>query len=118
MPVSGLTGPLVVFMLVRLAARQRGKDARMSSRYGAAVRDRSAQGTPARAPGERCREWFRQISRSDMVPSVASLEQRLKRQVEFLRDEIAEARRAGLSWATISALVGVPTDVVRTIHDE
>jgi hypothetical protein len=53
-----------------------------------------------------------------MVPSVASLEQRLKRQVEFLRDEIAEARRAGLSWATISALVGVPTDVVRTIHDE
>jgi putative NADH-flavin reductase len=52
------------------------------------------------------------------VPSVSSLERRLKRQVEFLRDEIAEARRAGLSWATISALVGVPADVVRTIHDE
>jgi hypothetical protein len=52
------------------------------------------------------------------VSPVTSFERRLQRQLELLRDEIAEARRAGLSWATIGALVDVPADVVRTIHDE
>jgi hypothetical protein len=83
-----------------------------------AVGDRRAQRMPTRAPGERCREWLRQLARSDTVSPVASLERRLRRQAEFLRDEIAEARQAGLSWAAIGALVGVPADVVRTIHDD
>jgi hypothetical protein len=95
-----------------------GKHSRMGTRYGMAVGDRRALRMPTRAPGERCREWLRQLARSDTVSSVASLERRLRRQAEFLRDEIAEARQAGLSWAAIGALVGVPADVVRTIHDE
>jgi hypothetical protein len=90
----------------------------MGSRHGMAVRDRAAPRTPTSAPGERRREWPRQISRSDTVPSFGSIERSLERQVEHLSDAIAEARHAGLSWATIGAIVGVPAAVVRTIHDE
>ena len=62
---------------------------------------------------EQVRAWFG--SRKPAQP-LAALEQGLKRQLELLRDEIAQARSAGLSWSAIGAMVGLHPDVVRSIH--
>jgi hypothetical protein len=59
--------------------------------------------------------WFE--ARKNAQP-LAALEQGLKRQLELLRDEIAQARSAGLSWSAIGAMVGLHPDVVRSIHAE
>jgi hypothetical protein len=62
---------------------------------------------------EQVRAWFG--ARKPTQP-LAALEQGLKRQLELLRDEIAQARSAGLSWSAIGAMVGLHPDVVRSIH--
>jgi hypothetical protein len=66
---------------------------------------------------EQVRQWFGQLVGSRKKP-VAALEQGLKRQLELLRDEIAQARSAGLSWSAIGAMIGLHPDVVRSIHAE
>jgi hypothetical protein len=62
---------------------------------------------------EQVRAWFG--SHKPAQP-LAALEQGLKRQLELLRDEIAQARSAGLSWPDIGAMIGLHPDVVRSIH--
>jgi hypothetical protein len=63
---------------------------------------------------EHVREWFGRRKASPL----AGLEKGLKRQLEMLRDEIAQARSAGLSWSAIGKMVGLHPDVVRSIHAE
>jgi hypothetical protein len=65
---------------------------------------------------EQVRQWFGQLVGSRKKAPLAALEQGLKRQLELLRDEIAQARSAGLSWSAIGAMVGLHPDVVRSIH--
>ncbi|HEV7757989.1 MAG TPA: hypothetical protein VGO78_03335 [Acidimicrobiales bacterium] len=66
---------------------------------------------------EQVRQWFGQLvgARKGAQP-LAALEQGLKRQLELLRDEIAQARSAGLSWRDIGTMIGLHPDVVRSIH--
>jgi hypothetical protein len=78
-----------------------------------------AKNLPKPIRTEQVRQWFGQLvgSRKNAQP-LAALEQGLKRQLELLRDEIAQARSAGLSWSAIGAMVGLHPDVVRSIHAE
>jgi hypothetical protein len=64
---------------------------------------------------EQVRQWFGQLVGSRKGAPLAALERGLKRQLEMLRDEIAQARSAGLSWSAIGAMVGLHPDVVRSI---
>ena len=66
----------------------------------------------------RVRRWLRSIAHSKETLPTDELKQRLNRQLELLRDEIAEARWAGLSWSAIGAMVGLAPDAVQTIHAE
>jgi len=65
---------------------------------------------------EQVRQWFGQLVGSRTKAPLAALEHGLKRQLELLRDEIAQARSAGLSWSAIGAMIGLHPDVVRSIH--
>jgi hypothetical protein len=69
---------------------------------------------------DRTRDWLRHLSgrRTDLASSAGELKRRLNRQLELLRDEIAQARRAGFSWNSIGAMVGLEPDTVRSIHAE
>jgi len=67
---------------------------------------------------EQVRQWFGQVVGSRTKAPLTALEHGLKRQLELLRDEIAQARSAGLSWSAIGAMVGLHPDVVRSIHAE
>jgi hypothetical protein len=69
---------------------------------------------------ERTRDWIRHLSerRTDIASSASALKQRLNRQLELFRDEIAQARRAGFSWSSIGAMVGLEPDTVRSIHTD
>lgn len=69
---------------------------------------------------DRTRDWIRHLSerRTDIASSASELKRRLNRQLELLRDEIAQARRAGFSWSSIGAMVGLEPDTVRSIHAE
>ncbi|HEY3140319.1 MAG TPA: hypothetical protein VGJ86_04280 [Acidimicrobiales bacterium] len=62
--------------------------------------------------------WLRSIARPSETSPSDGLKQRLNRQLELLRDEIASARRAGLSWSTIGTMVGLAPDTVQSIHAE
>jgi hypothetical protein len=73
-----------------------------------------ARNLPRSIHAENVREWFGRRKTSPL----ASLEKGLKRQLELLRDEIAQARGAGLSWSAIGQMVGLHPDVVRSIHAE
>jgi hypothetical protein len=64
---------------------------------------------------EGVRQWFGQLVGSRKGNPLAGVERGLKRQLELLRDEIAQARSAGLSWSAIGAMVGLHPDVVRSI---
>ena len=49
----------------------------------------------------------------DRKPSpLAGLEKGLKRQLEMLRDEIAQARSAGLSWTAIGKMIGLTAEQI------
>jgi hypothetical protein len=67
---------------------------------------------------EQVRQWFGQVVGSRTKAPLTALEHGLKRQLELLRDEIAQARSAGLSWSAIGAMIGLHPDVVRSIHAE
>ena len=65
---------------------------------------------------EQVRQWFGQLVGSRRASPLAAVEQGLTRQLELLRDEIAQARSAGLSWSAIGAMIGLHPDLVRSIH--
>jgi hypothetical protein len=66
----------------------------------------------------RIRRWLKSISHAKETSPADELRLRLNRQLEFLRDEIAEARQAGFSWSAIGAMVGLTPDAVETLHAE
>ncbi len=66
----------------------------------------------------RVHRWLESLSRPKETSVSDELRQRLNHRLELLRDEITEARRAGLSWSTIGAMVGLAPDSVRALHAE
>jgi hypothetical protein len=66
----------------------------------------------------RVSRWLDSITRPTETSPSDELKQRPNRQLELLRDEITEARRAGLSWSAIGAMVGLAADTVQSIHTD
>jgi hypothetical protein len=73
---------------------------------------------PRSAHETRVRHWLKSITHSSETLPNDDLKQRLNHRLELLRDEIAEARRAGLSWSTIGTMLELAPDAVQTIHAE
>lgn len=80
---------------------------------------RHQRGLPYTTIHQQIRRWFSGRTQNEDPASARMIRKhRLRRQLEFFRDEIAEARRTGLSWKAIGAMLDLEPETVRSIHAE